>query len=99
MQQKTEAQIIKQLNLLNQSSDNQNEWSYIDGKLVKTFKFVSFEDALSWMNDVAIYIEQLNHHPEWLNIYNKVEVKLITHQVNGVTSLDFDLAEIMQDLV
>ncbi|MDU0354743.1 4a-hydroxytetrahydrobiopterin dehydratase [Paraglaciecola aquimarina] len=94
----TTEQIEQKLVLLNQLSVGNNPWQFLQGQLIKTFHFATFDEALSWMNDVAIYIEKFDHHPEWLNIYNKVEVKLMTHQEKGITHLDFDLAQKMQKL-
>jgi 4a-hydroxytetrahydrobiopterin dehydratase len=48
------------------------------------------------MSQIAIWAEKLNHHPEWFNVYNKVEVKLTTHDAGGISELDFKLAEKME---
>ncbi|MFW8589941.1 4a-hydroxytetrahydrobiopterin dehydratase [Glaciecola sp. 2405UD65-10] len=71
-------------------------WLIIDGKLNKTFTFKSFIRAFGWMSQIAIWAEKLKHHPEWFNVYNKVEVNLVTHDVNGISGLDFDLAKKME---
>lgn len=71
-------------------------WLIIDGKLNKTFTFKSFIRAFGWMSQIAIWAEKLKHHPEWFNVYNKVEINLVTHDVNGISSLDFDLAKKME---
>ncbi|NCP64549.1 MAG: 4a-hydroxytetrahydrobiopterin dehydratase [Paraglaciecola sp.] len=67
-------------------------WSIKDNKLNKTFKFKSFIRAFGWMSQIAIWAEKLNHHPEWFNVYNKVEVNLTTHDAGGISELDFKLA-------
>ncbi|MFT2090735.1 4a-hydroxytetrahydrobiopterin dehydratase [Paraglaciecola sp. 2405UD69-4] len=67
-----------------------------DNQLVKTFKFTSFIEAFSWMTQVAIWSEKLNHHPHWYNTYHKVDVSLCTHDINGITELDFALAHKME---
>ena len=66
--------------------------------LVKEFKFKSFIDAFGWMTRVAIWAEKLNHHPEWSNIYSRVHVTLITHDVDGLSDLDLNLARKMDSL-
>jgi 4a-hydroxytetrahydrobiopterin dehydratase len=71
-------------------------WVIEDGKLSKTFKFKSFIRAFGWMAQIAMWAEKLKHHPEWFNVYNKVEVKLVTHDVNGISELDFELAKKME---
>ena len=70
-----------------------------DGKAIaKTFRFRGFRDAMAWMARAAFEAEHLNHHPEWSNVYNRVEVRLTTHDTGGLTSRDIDLAGRMEDL-
>ncbi|MEM8978961.1 MAG: 4a-hydroxytetrahydrobiopterin dehydratase [Pseudomonadota bacterium] len=61
-------------------------------KATKTFKFKSFIEAWGWMSQMAIHAEKLNHHPEWFNVYNRVEVTLTTHDTGGLSALDAALA-------
>ena len=61
----------------------------------KTFKFANFVEAWGWMSRMAIEAEKMNHHPEWLNVYNRVEVTLTTHDVDGLSELDVRLAQKM----
>ena len=72
-------------------------WAEVDGRdaIVKTFKFKSFVDAWGFMSKAAIQAEKMNHHPEWFNVYNRVEVTLTTHDAGGVSALDVKLAEAM----
>jgi len=72
-------------------------WSAADGRdaIVKTFRFTDFNAAFGWMTRVALTAEKLDHHPEWFNVYNRVEVTLATHDAGGVTSLDVTLAKVM----
>ncbi len=75
-------------------------WSLVkDGKAVsKTFKFRNFSQAIGWMVQCALFAEKLNHHPEWFNVYNRVEVTLTTHSTGSLTDLDFRLARRMDRL-
>lgn len=74
-------------------------WIERDNTLRKTFEFNTFLDAISWMNKAAIIIEEMNHHPEWTNVYNKVHVTLCTHDAgNVITNLDRALAKKLDEL-
>ena len=63
--------------------------------LTKTFRFTDFNTAFGWMTRVALMADKLDHHPEWFNAYNRVEVVLTTHDAGGVTDLDVTLAQFM----
>ena len=63
--------------------------------LVKTFRFEDFNAAFGFMARVALMAEKLDHHPEWFNVYNRVDVTLTTHDAGGVTELDLKLARFM----
>lgn len=65
------------------------------GAITKIFMFVDFSEAWGFMNRAALLAEKMDHHPEWFNVYNKVEVKMTTHDAGGVTSWDFDMAAAM----
>lgn len=69
-------------------------WIYHNGYLKKTFKFDSFTAAFSFMTAVAFEAEKMNHHPNWSNVYNEVKVKLQSHDVGGITGVDFELASV-----
>jgi 4a-hydroxytetrahydrobiopterin dehydratase len=62
----------------------------------KTFKFADFPAAMTFMTRVAFSAEAMNHHPEWRNVYNRVEVRMTTHDAGGVTDKDFKLARVME---
>ncbi|MCF6328337.1 MAG: 4a-hydroxytetrahydrobiopterin dehydratase [Henriciella sp.] len=64
----------------------------------KTFRFADFKVAWGFMAACALKAEQMDHHPEWFNVYNRVEVTLATHDADGVTQLDVTLAAYMDDL-
>lgn len=61
----------------------------------KTFIFADFKQAFGWMTQVALKAEQMDHHPEWFNVYKTVNVTLTTHDAGGVTALDVELASFM----
>jgi len=63
----------------------------------KIFKFSDFKQAFSFMTIVALKAEQIGHHPEWENVYNKVKITLTTHDVGGLSQLDHDLAIYIDD--
>ena len=70
-----------------------NGWKFKRDALVKEFKFGSFREALSFMVRVGFEAEALNHHPEWSNVYNRVSIRLNTHDADGkVTAKDIELA-------
>ena len=72
-------------------------WKMVKGRnaITKTFKFKDFIQAFGWMTAMAIYAEKKDHHPEWFNVYNTVEVVLSTHDIGGVSNLDIELAKKM----
>ncbi len=74
-------------------------WALGEGaaSIFKTFKFSSFVEAFGFMTEAALVAEKLNHHPEWFNVYSRVEVKLNTHDAGGLTELDFKLAAAMDE--
>jgi 4a-hydroxytetrahydrobiopterin dehydratase len=74
-------------------------WRFKRDALTKDFKFGSFREAMSFMVRVAFEAEELNHHPEWTNVYNRVQVRLNTHDAGGkVTGKDVELATRMQKI-
>ncbi|AQS93062.1 4a-hydroxytetrahydrobiopterin dehydratase [Polaribacter sp. BM10] len=75
------------------------DWEYYDNALHTDFEFDNFKDCMSAMNRIAFECEALNHHPEWTNIYNTLEIKLTTHDKDGVTELDFKLATAINKIV
>jgi 4a-hydroxytetrahydrobiopterin dehydratase len=76
------------------------DWKNVDDRdaIKKTFKFQNFNEAFSFMTRVAMEAEKANHHPEWFNTYNQVEVTLTTHDAGGVTAKDFKLAQFMNQI-
>jgi 4a-hydroxytetrahydrobiopterin dehydratase len=76
-----------------------NGWTYDNGYLLKTLKFDDFKTAWAFMNEVAKAAELLDHHPDWRNVYNQVEIRLSTHSSNGISLLDFALASSIDALL
>lgn len=74
-------------------------WKVENGKLTMTVSFKCFEDAFAFMTRCALEIEKMNHHPEWFNVYRKVKIELSTHEVNGISELDFELASRMSSIL
>ena len=74
-----------------------SNWKLDNDRIRKTFEFKNFGDAFAFMTRMAIEIERMNHHPEWFNVYNKINVELTTHDVGGISNFDFKLAKIMDD--
>ena len=72
-------------------------WQMVKGRdaIRRSFVFKDFNEAFGFMARAALLAEQMNHHPEWSNVWNKVEVTLATHDAGGLTELDLKLAEAM----
>ena len=73
-------------------------WELSGHRLVRRFQFLNFIEAFGWMTSVALVAQSMNHHPEWRNVYNTVDVELTTHDAAGITDSDFELAEAMNRL-
>ncbi len=73
------------------------DWQEVEGRdaIQKSFKFKDFIEAWGFMNRAALVAEKMNHHPEWFNVYNRVEVVLTTHDCDGLSELDVKLAKRM----
>ena len=77
------------------------EWSLArEGKAIeRTFRFGDFSEAWGFMNRVALLAEQHDHHPEWFNVYNRVEITLTTHDAGGLSQRDADMAAAIEKLL
>jgi len=73
-----------------------DQWTVVDGKLHREFVFKDFVQAFGFMTQVALLAERADHHPEWFNVYKTVIVDLTTHEADGITQRDFDLARGME---
>jgi 4a-hydroxytetrahydrobiopterin dehydratase len=72
-------------------------WELADGKLRRTYRFRDFADAFAFMTACALRIQVLDHHPEWSNVYSTVRVELVTHDADGITERDVELATLMEE--
>jgi len=84
---------------LNNCLDMLDGWTIVNDRsaIHKTFKFENFKQAFAFMTRAAEKAEQMNHHPEWCNVYSTVEVTLTTHDSDGVTIMDLELAGFMDE--
>lgn len=74
-------------------------WAFKDNGIEKEFVHSDFVAAFGFMASVAILAEKVNHHPEWSNVYNKVHIRLTTHDAGGLTDKDLDLAKAIENLL
>jgi 4a-hydroxytetrahydrobiopterin dehydratase len=70
-------------------------WTITEGRLTKQFRFADFPRAIAFMTEVAFTAERLEHHPNWSNVYNRVDVELWSHDLGGVSALCVELARAM----
>ena len=77
---------------------NLKDWKFVKNAIEKDFEFKDFTKALAFIVQVGFLAEKQNHHPELLNVYNKVKLRLNTHTESAVTSKDFDLAKAIDKL-
>jgi 4a-hydroxytetrahydrobiopterin dehydratase len=73
-------------------------WQVVNGKLHREYRFADFVYAFGFMTAAALRIQTLDHHPEWTNVYNRVTVDLVTHDANGITAKDLDLAAQLEEI-
>jgi 4a-hydroxytetrahydrobiopterin dehydratase len=75
-------------------------WTLVDGRdaITRTLKFADFSVAFGFMTRVALAAEKLDHHPEWLNVWNRVEITLSTHDAGGLTERDIKLAKLIDKI-
>lgn len=92
MQKMNEVEIKQQLEKL-------EGWEYIDGALETTFEFKNFKETFSIMTRIAFECEAQQHHPDWSNVYNTLNIRLKTHDVGGVSENDFKLAESIEAII
>jgi 4a-hydroxytetrahydrobiopterin dehydratase len=73
-------------------------WKVVNGKINKTFEFDDFVQAFGFMTRVAMAAEKIDHHPEWFNVYNRVRIDLVTHDIGGISNYDIKLARTIDGL-
>jgi 4a-hydroxytetrahydrobiopterin dehydratase len=73
-------------------------WKVLNGKLNRTLEFKSFVQAFGFMTKVAMEAEKMNHHPEWFNVYSKLNIDLVTHDIGGISNYDIKLAGVISKL-
>ena len=73
-------------------------WQVVNGKLHREYRFLDFVEAWAFMSGAALIVQQMDHHPEWSNVYHTVRVDLVTHDVNGISRRDVDLALRLEEL-
>ncbi len=92
MEKLTETQI-------NESLKQLEGWAFDGETIHKSFKFNDFKETFSLMTQIAFECEELNHHPNWENVYNNLTIKLNTHDADGITKKDFELAEAIEKII
>ncbi|MGA9638019.1 4a-hydroxytetrahydrobiopterin dehydratase [Flavobacterium sp.] len=75
------------------------DWEFNSNGIEKKFMFKNFNQALGFIVQIGILAEKVNHHPELFNVYNKVNIRLFTHDANGVTDKDFNMAKEIEKLL
>ena len=78
---------------------NLKGWEHVGNTIFKKFIFQDFKQTISKMVEIGIEAEKMNHHPEWKNVYNQLEITLTTHDAGGLTEKDFELAEKIEKIV
>lgn len=91
MQRLSEKEILERL-------QNLKGWTLNNGAIERNFELKDFKEALAFINGIGAAAEADNHHPELFNVYNKVNIRLSTHDADGITQKDFDLAEKISEL-
>ena len=89
MKNLSKSEVENKLNLLSEN------WVVKDNMLFAKFKFTTFDDAFDFMKLVSEKCEEMNHHPKWTNVYNQIDVELFTHDIGGLSYVDFELAAFM----
>ena len=92
MEKLSKAEIEKELEKL-------EGWEFNENALETTFEFQNFKEAFTLMTRIAFECEAQNHHPDWTNVYNRLHIRLSTHDAGGVTQKDFELAALIEQLV
>ena len=97
MQRKDEYRKLSQEEIKEEVAKLQG-WTVANGKLSKDFEFEDFVKAFGFMTQIAIKAEKREHHPEWFNVYNRLKIELVTHDLGGISTYDIKLASIIDKL-
>lgn len=92
MEKLNDKDILKRLETL-------DGWEYDDNGIQTSFEFGNFKETFSVMTRIAFECESQNHHPEWTNVYNSLNIRLSTHDAGGVTDKDFQLAKTIESII
>ena len=84
---------------INEKLDKLEGWEYEDSAIHTAFEFEDFKEAFSAMTRIAFEAEKMQHHPDWHNVYNTLNITLSTHDADGVTDKDFELAKVIDGLL
>lgn len=84
---------------INDRLENLEGWEYSDNSIHTSFEFENFKEAFTLMTRIAFEAEAQQHHPDWSNVYNQLEIKLSTHDAGGVTEKDFKMANAIEGIV
>jgi len=84
---------------INEQLEELPNWEYIDNAIETSLEFATFKDCFSIMTRIAFELEAQNHHPEWFNVYNKLSIRLSTHDAGGVSEKDFKLAHTIEGII
>ncbi|MDT0641718.1 4a-hydroxytetrahydrobiopterin dehydratase [Zunongwangia sp. F363] len=84
---------------INKNLENLEGWEYAKNAIHTSFQFANFKDAFTVMTRIAFEAEAQQHHPNWANVYNELEISLSTHEAGGVTEKDFKLARAIEEIV
>ena len=75
-----------------------SRWSIKQKYLICIYKFKDFNDAIEFVNKLAVKCNEMNHHPKWTNVYDSIEIELYTHDKKGLTNKDFELSKYMDEI-
>lgn len=84
---------------INDKLENMEGWEYSENAIHTSFEFENFKEAFTLMTRIAFEAEAQQHHPDWSNVYNQLEIKLSTHDAGGVTEKDFKMANAIEGIV
>lgn len=84
---------------INEHLKELSNWEFVDNAIETSLEFESFKDCFTIMCRIAFEVEAQNHHPEWYNVYNRLSIRLTTHDAGGVSEKDFKLARTIEKII